>query len=86
MSRDYPQFKLRLPPELRARINEAAAGNHRSVNAEIVARIQQSFGYGATATADTPAQRALHAADQAESAILALKAELFRLERDGSSE
>lgn len=43
MSREDPQFKLRLPPELKARIDQAATENHRSINAEIVARLEQSF-------------------------------------------
>jgi hypothetical protein len=36
-------FQLRLPGELRAALDQAAAGHGRSVNAEIVARLQASF-------------------------------------------
>lgn len=43
MSRDDPQFKLRLPPALKAQIDQAAAENRRSLNAEIVARLEESF-------------------------------------------
>ena len=43
MSRDTPQFKLRVPPELKEKISEAAAANHRSINAEVLARLEQSF-------------------------------------------
>lgn len=38
-----PQYKLRYPAELRDRIAEAAKANNRSVNAEIVARLERTF-------------------------------------------
>ncbi|MFC0710727.1 Arc family DNA-binding protein [Azorhizophilus paspali] len=43
MKQTDPQFKLRLPAELKARIDQAAADSHRSINAEIVARLAASF-------------------------------------------
>ena len=43
MSREDPQFKLRLPPELRAKSEHAAKAAGRSLNAELVARIETSF-------------------------------------------
>lgn len=43
MSREDPQFKLRMPLELKARIEQAAKDNRRSLNAEIVARLEESF-------------------------------------------
>lgn len=46
MSRDDPQFKLRLPPELRDRIEQAAKESKRSINAEIVSRLELSFSHG----------------------------------------
>lgn len=43
-SRTAPQFVVRLPDEqFRDRIAEAAKANNRSMNAEIVARLQASF-------------------------------------------
>ncbi|MCO2134871.1 Arc family DNA-binding protein, partial [Pseudomonas aeruginosa] len=49
MSRADPHFKLRIPPALRARVEQAAKASLRSLNAELVLRIQQSFeGEGAT--------------------------------------
>ena len=39
----HPQYKLRLPPELKARIENAAGANRRSMNAEIVARLERTF-------------------------------------------
>lgn len=38
-----PQFKLRLTPDLKQDIETAADANGRSMNAEIVARLEQSF-------------------------------------------
>ncbi|NTF43088.1 Arc family DNA-binding protein [Rhizobium rhizogenes] len=38
-----PQFKLRLTPGLKARIERAAEANNRSMNAEIIARLEESF-------------------------------------------
>lgn len=38
-----PQFKLRLPTGLRERIKTAAEANNRSMNAEIVAVLEEAF-------------------------------------------
>lgn len=43
MSRAIAPFGLRIPPDLRHQIEEAAHDNRRSMNAEIVARLQASF-------------------------------------------
>lgn len=43
MSREDPQFKLRMPPELKARIEQAAKESRRSLNAEIVARLEETL-------------------------------------------
>lgn len=42
-SRTAEQFVVRFPDGMRDRIAEAAKNNKRSMNAEIVARLQQSF-------------------------------------------
>jgi hypothetical protein len=42
-SRTADQFVLRLPDGMRPRIAEAAKANGRSMNAEIVARLEASF-------------------------------------------
>lgn len=44
ISRDSDKFMLRLPDGMRARIAEVAKGNGRSMNTEIVTRLQESFG------------------------------------------
>lgn len=41
-----PQFKLRLTPDLKADIESAAVQNNRSMNAEILDRLQRSFDVG----------------------------------------
>lgn len=38
-----PPYGLRMPPSLKARVKSAAEANNRSMNAEIVARLEQSF-------------------------------------------
>lgn len=36
-------YKLRIPAELKARISESAKAHNRSMNADIVARLEKSF-------------------------------------------
>ncbi|GEM_PF-7124782 len=43
MSREDAQFKLRMPAKVKTRIEEAAGKNRRSLNAEILARLERSF-------------------------------------------
>ncbi len=38
-----PQYKLRLPEELRDKIKDSASTHNRSMNADIVARLEDSF-------------------------------------------
>lgn len=54
MSREDPQLKLRLPQELKERVEEAARQNRRSVNAELVARVEESFELNHSVPADKP--------------------------------
>lgn len=42
-AREWDQVSLRLPPGMRDQINEIAARNGRSANAEIVARLQATL-------------------------------------------
>ncbi|QBF27152.1 Arc family DNA-binding protein [Pseudomonas tructae] len=41
--RNINPFGLRMQPALKAKIEEAAQANHRSINAEITARLEESF-------------------------------------------
>lgn len=43
MSRDINPFGLRMPLELRTQVEAAAKANGRSLNSEILARLQESF-------------------------------------------
>ena len=43
MARTDPQFNVRMPADLKEKIEEAAKKNGRSMNAEIVYRLQQSL-------------------------------------------
>ena len=43
MSRDITPFALRMPPELRAQVEEAAAAKGRLLNVEILVRLTSSF-------------------------------------------
>ncbi|PHZ21552.1 Arc family DNA-binding protein [Yersinia massiliensis] len=43
MSREDPQLRIRLPIELKEKIEESAKGNNRSMNAEIVQRLDASY-------------------------------------------
>lgn len=43
MARDDLHFRLRLPEEIKLKIEEAAEANRRSMTAEIVARLEESF-------------------------------------------
>ena len=38
-----PPYSLRMPQELRDRLESVAKGNHRSLNAEIIARLEESL-------------------------------------------
>jgi hypothetical protein len=42
MAKDDPHFRLRIPAELKAEIEESAKANNRSINAEIVARLENA--------------------------------------------
>lgn len=65
MSREDPQFKLRMPEELKAQAENAAKASGRSLNSELVARIESSF------LADSSADRLIPAAKAKELALMA---------------
>lgn len=43
MSRSHPQVNFRIPPELKEKLEAAAMENKRSVTAELVARLEDTF-------------------------------------------
>jgi hypothetical protein len=65
MSRADPQFNLRIPAELKTRIEDAAKHNKRSATAEIIARLEESF-----ASASHRIVRAVEPATQGDAADL----------------
>ncbi|MFT5766631.1 MAG: hypothetical protein ACI9DH_000448 [Halioglobus sp.] len=69
MSREDPQFKLRMPSELRAQAEQAAKSSGRSLNAELVARIQSSLITESSAETLIPAARARELALMARAGI-----------------
>ncbi|EAN3983151.1 Arc family DNA-binding protein [Salmonella enterica] len=45
MSREDAQMKIRLPAELKERLEKAAQENKRSMNAEVIHRLKESFNF-----------------------------------------
>lgn len=43
MSRTDTQLKFRIPPDLKPRLEKAALANKRSLNMEVIARLERSF-------------------------------------------
>lgn len=43
MAADDPQLKFRVPADLRLRLEASAKENHRSLSAEVVARLESTF-------------------------------------------
>ncbi|HCL4119088.1 Arc family DNA-binding protein [Pseudomonas aeruginosa] len=69
MSREDPQFKLRMPQDLRQQAEQAAKAAGRSLNAELVTRIESSFLSSSTPEVLIPAKRAKELALMARTAI-----------------
>jgi len=67
-----PPFGLRLRPDLKKRISEAAKENGRSENSEIVARLEQSFRQSYASQTDV---------DQLRDEVRQLGARLWSLEK-----
>lgn len=44
MAKDDLHFRLRIPDDLKAKVQTAALANHRSITAEIISRLDASFG------------------------------------------
>lgn len=76
MSREDPQMKIRLPADLKDQIETASKNSGRSMNAEIVARLEQTFA--AHPATNTDARSAL-----LEYEIAANQVEALRLQQQG---
>ena len=46
MARDDPQINLRIPADLKDRLDRASLKTKRSLTAEVVARLEETFGAG----------------------------------------
>ncbi|PTB20736.1 hypothetical protein C9I57_11340 [Trinickia symbiotica] len=51
MARDEPQINLRIPAELKERLEQASTQSKRSLTAEVVARLEESFASEGAGTA-----------------------------------
>lgn len=69
MSRDDPQFKLRMPAQLRSQAEQSAKAAGRSLNAELVARLESSYLAENLSEGIIPAARARELALMARSGI-----------------
>lgn len=69
MKQTDPQFKLRIPAELKSALEAAATTNKRSITAEVVARLEESFRQ--TDTPTTPALLMLRKLHEESAARLA---------------
>lgn len=65
MSREDPQLRIRLPVELKEKIEDSAKANTRSMNAEIVQRLDVSFLNEPPSDKLISAQEAAHIASKA---------------------
>lgn len=63
MARTDPPFKIRMPAELKERVQEAARFNDRSMNAEILHRIRESLDREDAAMRERPPRRPLNLAE-----------------------
>lgn len=80
-----PPYGLRMPPELKERVQAAAEANNRSMNAEIVSRLEATFlaeteGQGMTEKEILAASRAF--IDDIERRIAALEEHAARAPGD----
>jgi len=59
MARTDPQFNLRVPQELKQQVENAARESGRSINAEAVFRLEQSFKSGIGDLESVPLEKLL---------------------------
>ena len=60
---EVEKFVVRLPKGMRSKIAEVSRLSHRSMNSEIIARLEESLGAGQTESIQTPAAPLLRAVD-----------------------
>lgn len=72
MGRDINPFGLRMPPDLKKRIERSAKTNRRSMNAELVLRLQDSVEREPLFVPDVQETAASYALTQDQSALLSV--------------
>lgn len=75
MSREDPQMKIRLPADLKESIEFSAKANGRTLNAEVVARLQTSFAL----SGEAPTLKAMQRMPDQEPWQAEIKAEYAKL-------
>lgn len=73
MAREDAHFRLRIPDSLKEKVEKAALANHRSMTAEIIARLERTFefkGYVETMDKDWVKDFLKHTIDKAAQEIL----------------
>jgi hypothetical protein len=83
-SRIADKFVVRLPDGMRERIAEVSKGNHRSMNSEIIARLERTLkedGVGDESD-DTIAEKLLDANQMADLLDRSLASRIFQLENE----
>lgn len=73
MARDQPQINIRISPALREELTAAAANSGRSLTAEVVARLEQSFRI------DAQGLKIFNVAEDMRDQLSAVASELERL-------
>ncbi len=79
MTREDPPLRIRLPEALKAKVQALAAENHRSMNAEIVSRLEWSIAHGDMSPIREPAPSEEDGTLRAE--VEKLKAQLLNLRK-----
>lgn len=82
MSREDPQMKIRLPADLKDQIEAAAKVAGRSMNAEIVARLEESLTRQQTSNGIPTEIAAYLAALQNRSLMLDMRADMLKMRLD----
>jgi hypothetical protein len=77
MSREDPPMRIRLPVDLKRRVQDAAEDNKRSMNAEIVSRLEASFRQPKSLMARLTAAAKTTRLDDLEKRVAALEAVAF---------
>lgn len=79
---DYIRTALRVPPELHAQIHASAKANNRTFNAEIVARLEESFSAKASAPMSTQQIELLVSAIENKALMLSMRYDMVKLRKE----